>query len=377
MAATPESIVLRAIERTPKPIHCWETLSLTTTCVASWRTELRGHDVVAEDVGEGLGADPDRDLTVGEVGERTLIALFTRACGSGPNKDIVIGSGDDAAVIDVGPTVISVDTAVQGRHFRLDWSGARQIGARTVVQSAADIAAMGARTVGVVVSIACPSTTAVGVLLDLNDGIVDAAHRLGARVLGGDLVEADQLVVSITSVGALDGLAPITLAEAQPGDVLAVSGPLGAAAAGLAVLLAGAGDPAAAAADVIAAYRLPNPDLSQGVLAARAGAHAMTDISDGLIEELITMARASSMTLSVRAAEVPRTDAVTQVAGALGVDADEWALAGGEDHELLAAFAPGTVPPGWTQIGQVSPGPARVVVDGQETPGLRGWQSFG
>lgn len=347
---------------------------------------------------------PRGRATVGDLGERRIIELLTRAAGTGTGSasdagpdDLVIGSGDDAAVIDLGgPTVISVDTAVEHRHFRLDWTDARDAGSRAVVQSAADIAAMGGRTTGVVVSIGCPPDTAVDELLDLNDGVVAAAHRLGARVLGGDLVQSREIVVSVTSVGALDGRTPVALTGARPGDVLAVSGPLGACAAGLAVLAdpdwsavyrarpPGATAPGAAVSrdplgEVVAAYRLPDPDLSQGVRAAVAGAHAMTDISDGLIEELVTMAAASGVRLSVDGARVPRTPAVIEAARILSADATTWALTGGEDHELLAAFAPGDVPSGWVTIGTVLGGPpdGEVLIDGHDTAGLAGWQSFG
>lgn len=335
------------------------------------------------------------DVTVGDLGERALISLFTSAATTATSGDIVVGSGDDAAVFDAGgPTVISTDTAVQDRHFRFDWSTPRQIGERAVIQSAADIAAMGARTVGVVVSIACPVSTPATTVTEINDGILAATHRLGGRVLGGDLVAADQVVLTVTSVGALDGLTPVALTGAQPGDVLAVSGPLGSAAAGLAVLLAADnrdadecdGDDSersnrllAQHAEVVDAHRLPNPDLSAGVAAARAGAHAMTDVSDGLVEELETLATASNVALAVDVSRVPRTEETTRAATELGESDDVWALTGGEDHQLLAAFAASDVPSGWVVIGDVrerTDDRALVSLDGIATGDLRGWQSF-
>ncbi|MFT4044332.1 MAG: thiamine-phosphate kinase [Gordonia sp. (in: high G+C Gram-positive bacteria)] len=327
-------------------------------------------------------------MTVGDLGERRMISLFTAAAAGRERSDIVIGSGDDAAVFDAaGPTVVSTDTAVQGRHFRFDWSTPTQIGARVVVQSAADIAAMGGRTVGIVVSIACPADSPAATIADINAGIVAAAHRLDARVLGGDLVQASTVVLTVTSLGALDGLTPVALGGARPGDVLAVSGPLGAGAAGLEVLRHGENIPEPARAallarhtEVVDAYRLPNPDLGQGVYAARAGAHAMTDISDGLVEELITLAAASGVRLSIRSAAVPRTAATACAAHALGADERHWVLTGGEDHQLLASFDPADVPPGWTVIGDVQHADDRageVIVDGTVLTGLAGWQSFG
>lgn len=328
---------------------------------------------------------PTHGATVGEVGERALIALFTAAAAGADGRkadDVVIGSGDDAAVLGCsGAVVVSTDTAVAGRHFRFDWSSAEQIGARAVMQSAADIAAMGGSVSGVVVSIGCPPQTPVARVLGINAGIVEQTHRLGGRVLGGDLVSAPSVILTVTSIGSLTGAPPVTLSGAQPGDVLAVSGALGGAAAGLAVLSAiehGA-DPVLRErfSRLVDRYRLPQPDLDQGPLAAAAGAHAMTDISDALIEELITMADASGVRLDVTSASVPRPGGLDALAAELGVDPARWALTGGEDHELLAAFAPGTVPDGWTTIGTVRSGDRpHATVDGASPDDLHGWQSF-
>ncbi len=326
--------------------------------------------------------------TVGEVGERALIALFTAAAAGSPGRggpaaaDVVIGSGDDAAVLaGGGAIVVSTDTAVAGRHFRFDWSSAEQIGARAVVQSAADIAAMGGTVSGVVVSIGCPPQTPVERVLGINAGIVAQTHRLGGRVLGGDLVSTPTVVLTVTSLGSLGGLPPVTLSGARLGDVLAVSGPLGAAAAGLAVLSAiehGA-DPALARrySDLVDRYRLPRPDLRQGREAAAVGAHAMTDISDALIEEIVTMAAASRLHLDVTSSAIPRPDGLDALAAELGIDPVRWALTGGEDHELLGAFAASRVPAGWTVIGTVRSvdGPL-ATVDGTAPDDLHGWQSF-
>ncbi|GAA3035014.1 thiamine-phosphate kinase [Gordonia defluvii] len=315
--------------------------------------------------------------TVGDIGERTLLAGFARAAAaSGPG--VLIGPGDDAAVIEPGATVLSVDTAVQGRHFRLDWSAPEQIGARAVIAAAADIAAMGGTTTGVLVSLAAPADSSAEVLIGINAGVVNRAAAIGAAVLGGDLVEASEISVSITAVGVLDAGGPIRLGGARAGDVLAVSGPLGASAAGHALLAAGGvapdGDPQGRA--VVDAFRCPAPDLQQGPAAARGGAHGLTDISDGLVEELALMAAASGVALDVDSAAIPVTDAVAAVAQRLGVDVRRWSLGGGEDHELLGAFgAAAQVPPGWWVIGAVVGSREEAVhIDGAPTR-LHGWRS--
>ncbi|MBM7366456.1 thiamine-phosphate kinase [Gordonia hydrophobica] len=318
--------------------------------------------------------------TVGEVGERALIAMFTDAARTGPG-DVVIGSGDDAAVfVPTGPVVVSTDTAVAGRHFRFDWSSPRQIGARAVVQSAADIAAMGGVPTGVVVSIGCPPTTPVDRILELNAGIVAQTHAYGAKVLGGDLVSAAEVVLTVTSLGVLDGTAAVALSGARGGDVLAVSGPLGGPAGGLAALAAvehGA-DRALLAefSSLVDNHRLPQPDLAQGRIAALAGAHAMTDVSDGLVEELITMSAASHVRLDVESARIPQADGLDELGAALGVDPLRWTHGGGEEHELLASFSPPSVPDGWTVIGRVTAAAPGAWIDGAPVGEIRGWQSF-
>lgn len=344
---------------------------------------------------EAPGSDePAVGLTIGEAGERRVLSALTVSTArtiddeqpqrlpDGSERrfdDIVVGTGDDAAVIDSsGPTVISTDTAVEGRHFRLDWTDPRTIGARAVVAAVADVAAMGGRPTGVVVSIAAPAETPVAVITEINAGIIESAHAHGARLLGGDLVAAEQIVLTITAIGVLDGALPVTLSGARPGDVLAVSGPLGAAAAGFAVLAAGKGDDAGLLdrhAELVAAHRLPSPALDQGPLAART-AHAMTDVSDGLVEELITLSQAAGVRVLVTSELIPRSDRLLSAAVELDVDEDRWVLAGGEDHELLASFAGvEEVPSGWTVIGTVEEG-AGVLIDGAAPEGLHGWQSF-
>ncbi|MFM9376634.1 thiamine-phosphate kinase [Gordonia sp. VNK21] len=318
--------------------------------------------------------------TVGEIGERALIARMTAAAGRG-GGDVVIGAGDDAAVLRAaGPVVVSTDTAVAGRHFRFDWSTPEQIGARAVVAAAADISAMGGVLTGVVVSLGCPAHTPVDQLLAVNAGLVGQTHRYGARVLGGDLVSAPAMILTVTAIGMLDGDEAVTLSGARPGDVLAVSGPLGGAAAGLALLSAAAtgADPVLTQrySSLVTRFALPQPDPQQGPLAARAGAHAMTDVSDALIEELITMSTAGGAVLDVDVAAVPRPAGLAAAAAALGVDPDRWVLTGGEDHELLAALDPAAVPDGWTVIGRVRAGGPAVLADGRPIGDLHGWQSF-
>lgn len=287
-----------------------------------------------------------------------------------------LGPGDDAAVVQCadGRAVVSTDMLVEHRHFRLDWSTPQQVGRKAIAQNAADIEAMGARPTAFVVGFGAPAHTSAADAAALADGMWAEAERLGAGVVGGDLVQADCWVVSVTVLGDLGGRAAVLRSGARAGATLAVAGDLGRSAAGLRLWRDGVGS--AEFAELRHRHLVPEPPYGQGAAAADAGAQAMTDVSDGLIADLGHLAAASQVTLDVStAALAPDYRAVAPAAAAVGADAWSWVLGGGEDHAFVAAF-PGAVPAGWRAIGQVRAGPARVLVDGAGWDGEAGWQSF-
>lgn len=315
--------------------------------------------------------------TVDSLGEFGLIARVT--AGRTYPESVLLGPGDDAAVVTAadGRVVITTDMLVEGRHFRRDWSGPRDIGRKAVAQNGADIAAMGARCTAFVVSLSCPADLTVAEAEDLNAGLWDEASRAGGAVVGGDVTAGDHLVVSVTAVGDLAGASPIRRDGARPGDVLAVSGPTGASAAGYALFVAEVEDHP----DLLAAHRVPQPDYDAGPAAARAGATAMCDVSDGLLADAAHLAVASGVVLAVESARLPVPPALREAATQLGADVLDWVLGGGEDHVLLATFPADTaLPPGWTVVGGVGDrgegGAGIVTVDGTEWTGVRGWTSF-
>lgn len=288
----------------------------------------------------------------------------------------VLGPGDDAAVVRCadGRAAVSTDMLVEGRHFRLDWSTPHQVGRKAIAQNAADIEAMGARPTAFVVGFGAPAHTSAADAAELADGMWAEAEQLGAGVVGGDLVQADCWVVSVTVLGDLAGRAAVLRSGARPGATLAVAGDLGRSAAGLRLFSAGVD--AADFAELRRRHLVPQPPYGQGAAAAEAGAQAMTDVSDGLLADLGHVATASQVTLEVSTAALAADyRALEAAAAAVGADAWSWILGGGEDHALIAAF-PGDVPAGWRAIGQVLPGPARVLVDGAPWDGEAGWQSF-
>lgn len=321
------------------------------------------------------------DETVADTGEFGLIARVTR--GRIQPAHTLLGPGDDAAVVAApdGRVVISTDVLVERVHFRLDWSTPAQVGRKAAAVNLADVAAMGAVPTGLLVGLGCPPGTAASVAEGLADGLWEEAGRVGVGVVGGDVVSAPAVVLSVTVLGSLEDRAAVTRSGARPGDVVALAGRVGWAAAGLAVLLRADGTgralPSTAAVEaVLAAHRVPDPPYAAGPAAARAGATAMIDVSDGLLSDLGHIAESSAVRIDVHGPALVVPPVLAEVAAALDIDASGWLLTGGEDHALAAAFPPGSaLPPGWSPIGLVQPG-AGVSVDGVPYAGIQGWDHF-
>lgn len=295
-----------------------------------------------------------------------------------PDTTAIVGIGDDAAVLPApdGRTVATTDLLVEGRHFRRDWSTARDIGVKAAAQNLADVAAMGAQPTALLFGLAVPAATAVTWVLELAGGLLSECQRAGAVIAGGDVTAADVVMLGITALGTLAGRAPVTRSGARPGDVVAIRGAVGRSAAGLAVLQAGLGSASADdLADLAAAHRQPQPDYPAGPAAAVAGATAMIDVSDGLVADLGHVAAASGVQIDIRSASLA-TESLRSAARRLGTDWRDWALGGGEDHALAASFpADAGAPPGWSVIGKVLDGNG-VTVDARPWHGRGGWDHF-
>lgn len=313
--------------------------------------------------------------TVGDLGEIAVVERILDAAGSTPG--VPVGPGDDAAVLTCsdGRVVVTTDMLVEGRHFRCDWSDAADIGHKAAAENLADIAAMGAVPTALVVALALPAETEIAWVDGFLDGLLAESHRAGAALVGGDLVRGDSITIAVTAFGDLGGATAVLRSGARAGDVLAVCGSLGSAAAGLAVLSRGFRSPRA----LVDAHRRPMPDYAAGVRAAEAGAHALMDVSDGLLLDADRLARASGVAVDIDTAALPRDEAVVTTASAYNLDPLTWILGGGDDHALLAAFpAKGDLPDGFTPIGKVMKGSGepRVLVDGQPAEHIAGFEHF-
>lgn len=322
------------------------------------------------------GIDPA--ATLADLGEFGLIRRITELVAAvAPGEDVLVGPGDDAAVLRVrkGHVVVSTDVMVEGRHFRRDWADAADVGARAAAQNLSDINAMGGRAQWLTVGLAAPADLPAQWALDFTRGFAEECAKVGAGLVGGDVSRADQVVVSITAMGACT-VSPVLRSGAAAGDVLAICGRQGWAAGGLAVLGRGFRSPRV----LVDAYRRPEPPYAAGPLAAEAGATAMVDISDGLLAEAGHLAAASGVSIDVTTSAFEVPEPLLAVGQATGADPLQFILGGGDDHALLATFpADVALPEGWTRIGSVGPvtgeGPV-VTVDGASYDGPTGWSHF-
>jgi len=342
--------------------------------------------------GGGWAISGQETPTLAEVGEFGLISALSAWLPPGPGT--LVGIGDDAAVLATpdGRVVATTDFLLEGRHFRRDWAGAADVGHKAAARSLADVAAMGAEPSALLVALAAPPDLPVSWARELAEGLAAECARVGASVIGGDTARAEAVMLAVTGLGDLAGRAPVLRSGAAPGDLVAVAGVLGHAAAGLALLEAGLRqDPLVT--PLITGHLRPAPPYDAGPEAADLGATAMIDVSDGLLADLGHVAAASGVLIDLDSAalrpgdrlitaaravagsrrHMVRTDPVTRPAD---TEARRWVMSGGEDHALTATFPAGTrLPARWKVIGAVQAGHG-VLVDGQPWTEPSGWDHF-
>ncbi|HZR81350.1 MAG TPA: thiamine-phosphate kinase [Candidatus Binatia bacterium] len=285
--------------------------------------------------------------SIGDVGEHSFLERLcerlrarARDRSAPPGADlragggaVLIGPGDDAAVVQPGdrPLAVTTDSLVEGVHFRAGWLTAAELGRKAVAVNLSDLAAMAATPRFVLAAVTAPGAFAAAELDALLDACAAAADEAGAALVGGNLTSGDALSVTVTAIGSVEGRC-LARAGARPGDRLLVTGDLGAAAAAVAERLAGRA-PSPALQD---RWARPVARVAAARALAAAGAHAAIDVSDGLLADVGHLATASGVGARIERDRLPRLPEVA----ALDAAGRDYAATGGEDYELVFAIPP-------------------------------------
>lgn len=301
-----------------------------------------------------------------------------------PPGSAAVGIGDDAAVVDVptGSSVVATaDALVEGVHFRWEWSKPADVGYKSVTANVSDLAAMGARPRWLLVTICAPPSISEEKLRELYEGVLAACGDYGTEVVGGDTVSADKLLLAVTALGEIAG-DPLRRSGAKTGDILAVTGPLGRAAAGVNLLLSQ--DPKRVSPeDALAcmqAHTRPVARVAEGLALMETGAHAAIDVSDGLASDVRRLTEASGVGAEIDVERLPVASEAKRIADARGWDVERMVLGGGEDYEILVALPADQIAAAGIElleIGRIVDEGLWLVREGRREPlDLEGWDHF-
>lgn len=323
-------------------------------------------------------------MKVSELGEFGLIERLARMAGE-KDERLLIGIGDDAAAWkgDASIQLATVDSLIQGVHFPADTVPWTELGWKALAVNLSDIAAMGGVPGYALVSLALPPQTEVDDVTALYTGLLKLAKKYGVTIVGGDISDAPMVVINVTVLGSSPRKRLLTRSTAKPGELIAVTGYLGAAAAGLEMLTKKLEFEPKVTADFRQAFFRPTPRLAEGQLLLEQGVKTAIDISDGLLADLSQIGKASQVGARIDANRVP---VAPRVKAAFGEKALELALTGGEDYELLftakaeviARIKKATSCP-ISAIGEITAGQGVTVVDRRGKPmelGRAGWEHF-
>lgn len=324
------------------------------------------------------------DPTVAELGEiealKRAVSVFRSV------ETTIVGSGDDSAVISVpdGHFVVTTDTMVEYHDFRQEFSSGFDLGFKAVATNLADVAAMGARPIALVVAMVIPPTTKQSWLEDFARGLQTGCDELApsAAVVGGDLASGSQIMISVAAHGHLEGRKPVLRSGARPGDIVALAGTLGKAACGLELLFHEDKTLAASYDEWVQLQLRPNPPIAAGIAAGEI-ATAMLDVSDSLSIDATRIAKASKVSIVLDPIALEGYAAVLELAQQSMTARDgilrsamDWVLHGGEDHSLLATFpADAVLPKGFKKIGLVVETRESALYFGDQILESRGWDS--
>ena len=262
-----------------------------------------------------------------------------------PAPGVVVGPGDDAAVIDLAGArvILTVDAIHQGVHFTLDAYDLADVGWKAITSAVSDVAAMGGDPACALVSAAFgypPTEDEIRLLLR---GVVEASAQCGCHIVGGDVcASSDGLSLTVTVVGTPPEEGPVLRSGAGQGDEIGVTGTLGDSAGGLFVLKGRSDDLRSRFPRLVEVHLRPRPLLAAGKALAAAGVSAMADVSDGLAMDISNICRASKAGCEIAAENVPISEELRALAGEAMLDPLQIALAGGEDYQLLFTAPPAT-----------------------------------
>lgn len=291
------------------------------------------------------------------LSEEQVIAVLAEVFSSSDPR-VILGIGDDAALVHgLAQQILTTDIAVEGTHFRGDWSSAYEIGRRIAAANIADVLSMNGHCDFLLVAATLTGNESIDWIRDLAQGIQDQASEAGAVVVGGDLARSQTLSIAITAVGHTDS--PIRRSGAAVGDSIYLSSLTGWSAAGLEILSKGLSTRGSSAARALNEYRAPTLDLSINFSAAT----SMSDVSDAVLIQGAQMAKASGVKFEIQVEEIESAlefSELSSLANEIGGDVLAWILQGGEDHALLAT---GVNLPG-LRIGVVAEGSGLVVMRG-------------
>lgn len=327
-----------------------------------------------------------------DVTEDELLAAIRKVL-SGTAPGVVVGVGDDAAVVEAGSgeRVLTTDMLVEGVHFDRGLASARDLGYKAIVVNVSDVAAMAASPRFALASLALSPETDAAWTMELFGGMRGACDEYALSLIGGDLNRGDAAVVSITVVGEVAPGRAVLRSGAQVGDRVVVTGSLGAAAAGLLLAKSAPGRAVASewGRELLAAHFRPVARVGEAQTLAQAGATAMMDISDGLAKDLGMLCAESRVGARIDLGRIPVAKGLGPAAEALGLDPLEAALSGGEDYELLATIAPAAVEGARAELRErfgvtladigaiIEEGLCAVDQDGREFPlEPKGWDHF-
>ncbi len=275
-------------------------------------------------------------MNLSTLGEFGLIARLQQTLAQRPG--VRCGIGDDAAILEsLSAPIVTCDALVEQIHFRLDWTTLRDLGWKAMAVNISDIAAMGGTPVAAFVALALPQDFAVEQIEELYAGMEEAAAAFAFTIAGGDTTKSPgPMLLSITLIG--NATQPVLRSGAQIGDILLVTRTLGDAAAALVALEKGLAVPD----ELLWRHHKPMPRLREmhTALTIENAVHAALDLSDGLAGDAAHIARASNVTLEIETAALPISASCRAIAATMQKNVFDWALAGGEDYELLLCVAP-------------------------------------